>query len=718
MKRQERLLTINNQIEEIINKANTLENKYTDLIIKVDPAYRESALNLVHYLAFRSFEIDKLQDRLRYMGLPGLSNIEGHVMKSLLAIKTIINHLNGNPLIEKQKDTISIKRSEKLLKKNTKQLFGNKSKKRQTRIMVTLPSSAAEDYSLVNHLIGLGMNSARINCAHDSPEEWIKMIENIDRANKALKKNCKVMMDLGGPKLRTGSMAPGPKVIHIKPQRDQVGIVTKPAKVWIAPPDIPPPDDSADAIIPVSELLMDKIKRGNIISITDSREKKCKIIIEKKQGKGKWGVCSDSAYITTGTQLILKKVKETGKEKNFVGELLPVEQFITLHIGDNLILHSDPRPGEPAQYDQDGKLISAAHISCTLPEVFHDVKPNEPVFLNDGKIEGIIEKVNKDEISVRIDYAKNTGSKLKADKGINLPESNLKVSGLTTKDKYDLAFVAKWADVVNFSFVNQASDVRDYFEEIKKYNSRPGLILKIETRKGFKNLPKILISAMQSFPVGVMIARGDLAIETGWKNFASIQEEIMRISEAAHVPVIWATQVLENLAKKGVPTRSEITDAALSQRTECVMLNKGIYIEKAIKTLDKILRRMQRFQRKKQTILPKLEDADKLFGEYKGDISWRRQNDSKMDLEKFLKLFNKDAYTMLQIRSPNINEIRYTTILFDTCKIKRIAEIQCPDSQKNFDMVSNLYKKAFNIDLYCLRCNLRILHFFRSSGFS
>ena len=109
-----------------------------------------------------------------------------------------------------------------------------------------------------------------------------------------------------------------------------------------------------------------------------------------------------------------------------------------------------------------------------------------------------------------------------------------------------------------------------------------------------------------------MIARGDLAIETGWKNFASIQEEIMRICEAAHLPVVWATQVLDNMAKKGVPTRSEITDAALAQRTECVMLNKGPYIEKTVKTLDKILRRMQKFQQKKLTMLPKLEEADHL----------------------------------------------------------------------------------------------------------
>ncbi len=612
MKKQEKLLIVNDKIDKVLKKAKTMEKNYDYLIHKVHPGYRESASNLIHYLAFRSFDIDDLQNRLRYMGLPDLANIEGHVMKSLLAIKTIINHLIGNPVTEKQKDIISIKKSEKLLRKNTKQLFGYKSKKRQTRIMVTLPSFAAEDYSLINHLISSGMNSARINCAHDDPEIWTKMIENIKKAKKALKKNCKVMMDLGGPKLRTGPMEHGARVIHIKQQRDQFGKVTKPARVWIAPPDISPPNDSVDAIIPVSQVLMDKIKRGNTINFTDSRDKKCKIVITKKQGKGKWGICSDSAYIKTGTELILKTVKETGRERNYVGELLPIEQFITLHIGDNLILHSDPRPGEPAQYGQDGLIISDAHISCTLPEVFRDVKPNEPVFLNDGKIEGIIEKVNKDEIWIKINYAKHSGSKLKADKGINLPESDLKVGGLTLKDKHDLAFVAKWADVVNFSFVNQASDVQEYFLEIENYNSKQGLILKIETRKGFKNLPEILLSAMQSSPVGVMIARGDLAIETGWKNFASIQEEIMRISEAAHVPVIWATQVLDNLAKKGVPTRSEITDAALAQRAECVMLNKGDYIEKTVKTLDKILRRMQRFQKKKQTMLPKLEDADKL----------------------------------------------------------------------------------------------------------
>jgi pyruvate kinase len=101
-------------------------------------------------------------------------------------------------------------------------------------------------------------------------------------------------------------------------------------------------------------------------------------------------------------------------------------------------------------------------------------------------------------------------------------------------------------------------------------------------------------------------------VETGWKQIATIQEEILRICEAAHIPDIWATQVLENLAKKGTPSRAEITDAAASQRAECVMLNKGPYIRKTIKLLDRILRQMQSYQDKKETVLSKLDHAGNL----------------------------------------------------------------------------------------------------------
>lgn len=609
---KDKLKSIDNQIQTILTKAEELETNYQDEILRVHPVYQKSATNLLHYLALRSFEIGDLQEELRELGLPSLSNVEAHVLQSLLSIKTIVDHLLGNQVVTRQKRIISIKKGRKLLNRNTKFLFGYKSKKRRTRIMVTLPNTAAEDKRFVNRLMKLGMNSARINCAHDGPEIWSQMADNIKEAKNILRKNCTIMMDLGGPKLRTGEIMAGPQVVHIKPERNELGVVTNPAKIWIAPPDVSPPDDSANAIIPVDKIWFNKIKRGNIITFIDSRGKKCKVTVDNKKGSGRWGLTSDSAYITTGIELQLHKQKRSGKEKIRVGELLPLEQSITLNIGDQIILHKNVSPGEPTQYNEDREVIKTAHIPCTLPEIFSDVKVGEPIFFDDGKIEGIIEEANQEQLLVKITYAKDTGGKLKSDKGINLPDSDLKVSGLTAKDKIDLESVVELADAVNFSFVNDENDVQELFDALDSYDSKLGIILKIETQKGFKNLPKILLRSMQTYPIGVMIARGDLAIETGWKNFATIQEEILRICEAAHIPDIWATQVLENLAKKGVPSRAEITDAAMSQRAECVMLNKGLYIEKAVKMLDKILRRMQNFQKKKETILPKLEGAHNL----------------------------------------------------------------------------------------------------------
>ena len=125
------------------------------------------------------------------------------------------------------------------------------------------------------------------------------------------------------------------------------------------------------------------------------------------------------------------------------------------------------------------------------------------------------------------------------------------------------------------------------------------VVAKVETAQAVRNLPEILLTALPRRPLGVMVARGDLAVEIGPERLAEIQEEILWLCEAAHVPVIWATQVLESLARKGTPTRAEITDAAMGVRAECVMLNKGSYICRAIETLRDIMQRMNAHQYKK-----------------------------------------------------------------------------------------------------------------------
>jgi pyruvate kinase len=210
-------------------------------------------------------------------------------------------------------------------------------------------------------------------------------------------------------------------------------------------------------------------------------------------------------------------------------------------------------------------------------------------------------------VTVEIQHARAEGDKLAAEKGINVPETNLKTPSLTTEDLKALAFIVKNADLLGYSFVRTEDDVRLLQSHLTKLGARDlGIVLKIETREGFDNLPSLLLAVSRSRSVGVMIARGDLAIECGYERLAEAQEEILWISEAAHVPVIWATQVLETLAKTGTPSRSEITDAAMGERAECVMLNKGPYVVEAVRTLADILGRMQAHQEKKRSMMRKL----------------------------------------------------------------------------------------------------------------
>jgi len=167
--------------------------------------------------------------------------------------------------------------------------------------------------------------------------------------------------------------------------------------------------------------------------------------------------------------------------------------------------------------------------------------------------------------------------------------------------------VAANADMVGLSFVQNVSDVASLRERLVEFGGENlGVVFKIETRRAFEMLPDLLLAAMRSQSFGVMIARGDLAVECGYERLAEVQEEILWLCEAAHVPVIWATQVLETLAKSGMPSRAEITDAAMGERAECVMLNKGPYIVDAIRVLDNILQRMQAHQSKKRSMLRRL----------------------------------------------------------------------------------------------------------------
>jgi pyruvate kinase len=595
------------QIDAIIEHAFALEEHYRPQLERVHPKFKESARNLVHYRAMRSNDIRELQKQLGHMGISRLAKAESHTMANLSITRSILlAFLHDRPL-QIQLQGVSIMEGNRLIRSNAKALLGFRSKGRRTRIMVTLPSEAADDYKLVRDMIAAGMNCARINCAHDGPEQWKKMVDNIRRASDKLKRKCKISMDLGGPKIRTGQVRPGPKVFKYRPEKDIRRRVVQPIEVWIG---AEPPPGMEILYVPAVGLDLKNLKAGDKLYFNDARFKRREFLLTSVAADGCRAECFRTAVLETGLPIYLDKARE--RLAFTVGELPPIEGAIPLKKGDSLVLHQALIPGEPAQVDKKGKLLREAHISCTSEEVFAQLQPGDPILFDDGMIEGVVWEVRPDEALIRIKHTRQGGARLRADKGINLPASQLTIRGLTAKDQKDLQFVAQYADVVNMSFVNSAQDVRDLIAELERLGvaDKLGIILKIETQSGFNNLLEILLEAMRVHPVGVMIARGDLAIECGWDNIGRVQEEILSLCQSAHIPDIWATQVLENMAKRGIPSRAEITDAAMAQRAECVMLNKGDFILPAIQLLGSILKDMEPYQEKNAPMLPAMELAD------------------------------------------------------------------------------------------------------------
>lgn len=608
---------IESLLEELLAlRAELLDTRATPLqrIHEAHANYRDSARNLLHYLALRRRDLRPLQLRLAELGLSSLGRAESHVLATVDAVLKVLHHLVGRSWTSPapKEGYIDFAKGQRLLADHTDTLLGPATPGRGVRIMVTMPSEAGDDYTLVHDLVRQGMDTMRINCAHDDPATWMRMIEHLRRAERSLGRSCRIVMDLAGPKLRTGPIEPGPAVVRIRPRRDAHGRVIAPARVWLTPGEAPhTPPSQADASLPVPGAWLAQLRVGEQLTFSDARKAKRTFTIVDVLDRGCWAEAFETLYIVPGT--MLRRQGDVAKGQNQcapVGALAPRENAILLKAGDSLILTRDSTPGRPAVADSAAALLTPASIGCTIPEVFDDVRSGEAIWFDDGKIGGVVAKVEASHILVRITHARLRGEKLRADKGINLPESALRLTALTDKDLKDLTFVARYADVVQLSFANGPRDVELLQHHLSQLADRqPAIVLKIETRRGFENLPDMLLTAMRSPCCGVMIARGDLAVECGFERMAEVQEQILWMCEAAHVPVIWATQVLETLAKEGMPSRAEITDAAMGHRAECVMLNKGPHVLSAVRVLDDILRRMQSHQTKKQAMLRELRLA-------------------------------------------------------------------------------------------------------------
>lgn len=611
------------QLDELIKQLSTIRAEMLELETsalaeecELHESHGESAKNLLHYLALRRHDLRDIQDSLAAQGLSSLGRAESHVRANVDSIERVVRRLlstNDRECLPAH-DALSYEDGLSLLKAHTEMLLGPKPAHRMVRIMVTMPSEAADDYHFVRKLVLDGMDCMRINCAYDDISAWGKMIKHAKKAEKETGKSCRILMDLAGPKLRTGRIKPGPEVLTWRPRRNVYGSLKSPARIWLtAANDIVPPPAPADSSLPIEGEWSNELHVGDVLKFFDARGSARWMKITEAGDGGWWAESNQTTYIASRTLLhVCRPGKPIEAFPGRVGQLPATEQYILLRKGHKLILMKSMIAGEPAVFNDKAELTALPHIAVTLPAIFDDVQPGEKIWFDDGAIGGVIKAVRNDELELEITHARPNGSKLRADKGINLPDSKLRLPALTDKDLEDLRFIARHADLVGYSFVRSAADVYELQQQLAALGGKDlGIILKIETRRAFEELPNLLLAAMRSPSAGVMIARGDLAIECGWERMAEVQEEILWICEAAHMPVIWATQVLENLAKQGLPSRAEITDAAMGERAECVMLNKGQYILEAVRVLDDILRRMEKHQSKKRSMLRHLRLADR-----------------------------------------------------------------------------------------------------------
>lgn len=437
------------------------------------PDFAPSADNFAHYLALRRFDLRDLQRRMMAVGLSSLGRAEGRVMPSLDAVANLLRAATGqadSPPVP----TEAFFAGEARIAARAETLLGPLSNHSAVRLMVTLPSEAADDAGFLVRLAKLGVEAVRINAAHDDEAVWARMIAHVDKAADKTGRRMKVLMDLPGPKIRTGA---------------------------------------------------------------------CQA---RKDGQ-------------------------------------------RVMVGDDLAITYPGRLGRAPN--------KTAAIECTLPQALAATEVGHHIFVDDGKLLTVVRKVEPWGVVVTVTAGPDEkGYKLKSEKGINFADADIQVPALTDTDRDILRFAAHHADGIEYSFVQDVEDVTQLQTALALQRpedwQRLGLVLKIETRRAVRNLPDMLVRAAGRQPTGIMIARGDLAVEIGFARLAEIQEEILWLCEAAQVPVIWATQVLESFLKTGVSSRGEMTDAAMAARAECVMLNKGPHLFEGIEMLDALFKRM------------------------------------------------------------------------------------------------------------------------------
>ena len=572
----------------------------------------QSLLNLNQYLLLRKKDHTALQEKLFKLSLSSLGRSYAHVAASVDTLyDQLISSLGGEQISEAlmaKFHHLSITDALAIASHNSKALFGGKGSsklsRQSTAVMVTLPSHAAEnDGVLIRQLSDAGVNVFRINTAHDDAYVWKKMADVIAKINtkREAADKIKIFVDLAGPKIRTGTICEVDHPIVIGSNKGEKEILLHYGEGETKGESTDPFSlEKIPAHLIVDKKFFKRMAKGDTLHIVDVNHKKGSIHLYEVNGTYAKGVIHKKILINKKTKIAVDNHK--GKLRKVQIQKDPIRLFIN----DLLIISENDSLGKSALLDEDKKIIFPAIIGCSLKGTLSSIKIGEKVFIDDGKIGLVVVENNTDSVTCKVLISKTGGTLLKEEKGINFPNTYIKTSALTESDRVNALSVLEFADSLSLSFCQNAEDVRD-LQALLRENGRTdiGIITKIETQQAVTNMPEILKQLLESEKSGVMIARGDLAIEVGFENLAYIQEALLDICNAAHLPVIWATQVLESMMKNHLPSRAEVTDAAMSGRAECVMLNKGAFAIDTIDVLKRILHDMHSISKKNRQLLKK-----------------------------------------------------------------------------------------------------------------
>jgi len=387
---------LGNLYTKIIEAAQNAQNKFP----LQNPENKCSRDNLLCYLALREHDLSDLQLRLAEQGLSSLGRLEGQVMVTLEKVMRHLGISAYNITTSLCKTNTTDARS--YLEKRSQLLLGRPRQGRNTRIMVTLDSSNIHQPELLEQLLRSGMDIARINCAHDTKKEWRMLIEAIRHAEQRLiqrglgvGRRCRIMMDLAGPKIRTGSMETEVRQLKISVPKDSVGkpirmlegyldseaiqtelislVGIRPGFVISIPPkqqQQPPP-------------ILGTLKLGEKITFKDGRDRLRTLIVLERISPTRVRVGLDrTAYLREAIELH----SEVNGSSFTVGPIKPQPIDLQVKAGDILRLYRNSGILGHKPTD-DGK---PAGISCTLPEVLEQVQPGHRVFIDDGKIGAIV----------------------------------------------------------------------------------------------------------------------------------------------------------------------------------------------------------------------------------------------------------------------------------------------------------------------------------------